>query len=426
VGSLAEAHAAAQQALEHAESIAPWERALIDAMSQRYPAHEGEADRDQITRRYAEAMGEAARAHVDDLDVLTLHAEALMMFRPWNLFKADGEPYAETTTAIETLETVLAEDLGHAGACHLYIHAVEAYRPGRAEACADGLAEAIPGVSHIQHMPSHIYMNIGRYGDAVRANQKARMMDQAARFGQGVSVYPAHNTLMLVFAAWMDGQSGVALSAVRDIARERPADAFQYHLQLARFGRWDELLGQQTTPEPPFQEGMWHFARGMAQLRNAEAPAAEESLERLRDIRDATAEDATYHFFRHSQRDLLGMAEKILAGELAAKEGRLEEARQHLREAIALEDGLAYSEPEPGPVPARHFLGAVLLGADEAASAETVYREALEIHPDNGWSLKGLAQSLARQGRDADAARVEQEFEQAWRRADVWLPASRF
>ncbi|GGX91961.1 hypothetical protein GCM10007160_19370 [Litchfieldella qijiaojingensis] len=421
VGDPNDAYAAASKALERVDAAAPWERALIEAMSVRYPAPGGDTDRDEATRRYAEVMAEAAAEHPNDPDVRTLYAEALMMLRPWDLYRADGEPYPQTHTLIEELEAVLAEDLGHPGACHHYIHAVEAYRPARAEACADVLADTIPGVSHIQHMPSHIYMNIGRYGDAVRVNQNARMVDQSARFGEGVSVYASHNTLMLLFAAWMDGQSGVALSAARDIARERPSEAFQVPLQLVRFGRWDELLERKTVSEASFQTGMWHFAQGLAQLRTTNASVARENLESLRGIRESSSEDTAYR--RHV---LLGIAEHILAGEIAAEEGRFDAAREQLREAITLEDGLPYSEPEPWPLPARHFLGAILLDAGKAREAETVYREALEIHPDNGWSLKGLAQSLAAQGREADAARIEREFEQAWQRADVWLPASRF
>jgi tetratricopeptide (TPR) repeat protein len=426
VGDQEDAYAAAQQALDLTHSAQPWERAVIEAMAVRYPAPGQETDAERGTQLYADAMRAAVAAHRDDLDVRTLYAESLMMFRPWNLYRDDGEPYAETRSAITELETVLGLDLHHAGACHLYIHAVEAYEPARAEACADQLAEVIPGVSHIQHMPSHIYMNIGRYGDAVRANQEALRMDQAADFGEAVSVYPSHNTMMLMYAAWMDGQSGVALSAARDLARERPEDTFQPYLQLARFGRWDELLQHAAPPEEPFQAGMWHFARGLAKLRTDDGAGAREAVEIIRTIRDDTPEDATYHFFLHSQQGLLGMAQHILAGEIAATQGDIQAAEEHLRRAVALEDGLGYSEPEPWPIPARHVLGAVLLEADKSREAAKVYRTALDVHPDDGWSLKGLEQSLAAQGKDAEAAEVRETFAQAWERADVWLPGSRF
>jgi tetratricopeptide (TPR) repeat protein len=426
VGEQEDAYAAAQQALDLASSAQPWEQALIEAMAVRYTAPGQEPDPERGTQLYSDAMRAAATAHHDDLDIRTLYAESLMMFRPWNLYREDGEPYPETRGAIVELETVLDRNLHHGGACHLYIHAVEAYEPARAEACADRLAEAVPGVSHIQHMPSHIYMNIGRYGDAVRANQRARRMDQAADSGEAVSVYPSHNTMMLMYAARMAGQSGVALSAARDLGKERPEDTFQQYLQLARFGRWDELLQHTAPPEEPFQAAMWQFARGLAKLRTGDDTGAQNAMKAIRTVRDDTPEDATYHFFLHSQRRLLGVAQHILAGEIAAANGDLQAAEEHLRRAIALEDGLGYSEPEPWPIPARHVLGAVLLEAGQPREATKVHLAALEVHPDNGWSLRGLEQSLAAQGKDAEAAEVREAFAQAWERADVWLPGSRF
>ena len=423
VGAQEDAGEAAQNARDRADGVQPWEQALIEAMAAR---HAGSGGQEAATERYAEAMGAAAAAHDDDHDVRTLYAESLMMYRPWDLYQDDGAPYPQTRTVIDELEAVLEEDLGHPGACHLYIHTVEAWQPERAEACADGLADTIPGVSHIQHMPSHIYMNIGRYGDGVRSNQKARKVDQAADYGEGISVYGTHNTLMIVYAAWMDGQSGVALSAAQDIARERPADAFHYALQLARFGRWDQLLEETTEPEEAFQAAMWHFAGGLAHLRTDDPEAAVEALETVRGIREDTPEEAMYHFFLHSQRDLLGIAENILAGEIAAAHEEVDAAESYLREAVTLEDGLGYSEPEPWPIPARHVLGAVLLEGGQPEAAEAVYREALEVHPRNGWSLRGLTHALTAQDKEAEAADAADAFEAAWQRADVWLPASRY
>jgi len=423
VGDYEDAFAASREAVQRAESVQAWERALIEGMAARYPdAARGEA----ATEAYSEAMARAATAHGSNPEVETLFAESLMMFRPWDLYREDGEPYEETRRAVQVLERVLADDVSHPGACHLYIHAVEPWRPERAEACADLLAATVPGVAHMQHMPSHIYMNIGRYGDAVRGNQEALIVAQASEHDEGIVLYPGHNEGMLVFAAWMDGQSGVALSAARDLARLNPDASYQYELQLARFGRWDELLERTMQPEQDFQRGLSLFPRGLAHLRTDDPETAVEALETIRAIRHATPEDATYAFFGFPQRDMLGIAENILAGEIAATEGRYLDAESYLRAAIQLEDGLPYAEPEPWPIPARHVLGAVLLEADRATAAEAVYREALEVHPDNGWSLKGLQRSLEAQGRTAEAHQAKEAFEDAWQRADIWLPASRF
>ena len=60
------------------------------------------------------------------------------------------------------------------GAAHFYIHIVEKERPQLAETVADNLGGLAPGAGHLVHMPSHIYLRVGRYHDATEANQAAR------------------------------------------------------------------------------------------------------------------------------------------------------------------------------------------------------------------------------------------------------------
>jgi hypothetical protein len=52
-----------------------------------------------------------------------------------------------------------------------------------------------------------------------------------------------------------------------------------------------------------------------------------------------------------------------------------------------------------------------------------VYREELEDHPHNGWSLFGLKQALA--GRGVSAPEVDADLAASWSRADTWLQSSR-
>ena len=423
------AHEAARKARSLAGGATPIEQALIDAMGVRYapPQDAPSSDRASLDAAYADAMREVVRRFPEDLDATALHAEALMVLRPWDHWTADGGPQPGTEEALTVLESVLDRDLEHAAACHLYIHLVEASpRPERAEACADHLAAGIPGASHIQHMPSHIYMNVGRYADSVRRNQIARQMDQRAARGEAVAIYPEHNLHMLVFAGWMDGQSAVSLQAARDLARLSPPDAFYPVVVLARFGRWDEVLEVSGPVEPPFQAGMWSFARGLAHLRLDDADSSRFYRDRLSSTARATPDSLLWGFVGHRQADLLNIAAGILSGEVAASEGRFDEAVAALEEAIAVEDRLAYDEPEPWPLPSRHVLGAILLEADRAAEAERVYREALEIHPENGWSLFGLARSLTMQDKNEEAAAAWSRFDEAWARADVALYGSRF
>ena len=114
----------------------------------------------------------------------------------------------------------------------------------------------------------------------------------------------------------------------------------------------------------------------------------------------------------------------ILEGEIRRAEGHLHAAIESFERAVEVEDRLEYSEPEPLPFAARHWLGAALLQAGRFADAERVYRAELEDHPNNGWSLFGLNQALDAQGKAS--ADVEAEFEKSWARSDTWMAASRF
>lgn len=420
------AYTAIQRAMGHIESASDVERALIEAMAERYVEAPESADRSALDLAYADAMRAVANRFPDDQDVQTLFGEAMMVLHPWNLYP-EGDARPEAEEAIAALEAVLDANLHHGGACHLYIHAVEpSSSPERAEACADVLASVIPGGSHIHHMPSHIYMRIGRYADSVRANQMAWLRDQMAERGEAVAIYSGHNLHMLWFAAWMDGQSAIALQAARDMERAGHWAFGIRPLTLARFGRWQEVL-ETKKPKDSIDQGMWYFARGLASLRLGDMDAVSKAMRRLDRIVDKTDPTATFWSgTEDGEIDFLLLAQGILAGETAAALGDYDEAVRLLEAAAAVEDDLEYSEPEIWPIPVRQVLGAVYLEADRPEDAERAYEEELANHPENGWSLFGLAESLRRRGDEEGAAAVEERFESAWARSDLLLSGSRF
>ena len=77
---------------------------------------------------------------------------------------------------------------------------------------------------------------------------------------------------------------------------------------------------------------------------------------------------------------------------------------------IAGEHGLERRDDFPGP------------GDGEAEGV----RDDLQRHPANGWSLYGLARALEVQKSAATAAKVDEQFKQAWRDADMTLTSSAF
>jgi len=397
---------------------------LIEAMAARYEASHDSTRRRMLDTAYARAMEGVHARHPADRNTATLYAEALMLLEPrrgtWDI----------TRPGIQRIHTILLDVLAHdpanPGACHLLIHSVETTpRADLAERCADVLGSEIPGASHINHMPSHIFNRLGRWGDAVRANIQAWHSDQRAAIGEGFAIYPTHNLHMLLFAASMDGQGAIAIQAGRDYAGLPGGGVFLQALAQVRFGRFAELLQElPAAPRQPVQRGLWAFGRGYAHLGLGHADSAQSYMALVDSLANNVPDSITFR--GHTAGRLLGITGGILRGEMARQSGKLAAAIVLFERAVTIEDSLTYDEPEPLNFSARDWLGAALLEAQRPADAERVYREALADHPHNGWSEFGLAQALAARGRAAEAAEVRRQFGLDWARADVWLRASRF
>ncbi len=348
----------------------------------------------------------------------TLHADALFLLEPRRGTRDFKSPSVQRLHRV--LERILAKDVNHPGACHLYVHATEStVVPERAAACAEFLGKSIPGASHINHMPSHTWNEVGRWGDSVRANLEAWHSDLKAAIGEGFAIYPSHNLHMLLYAASMDGQGAIAMQAGKDYAK-LTGDSFYQVLTMIRFGRFDEVLEVKNRPKDDILGGLWDFSQGYAQLKTGNADFAKVYLDRVKKTADTSK--AVFRF--HPAKELLGTVAAILEGEMSWNAGDLPGAITMFEQAVSIEDRLGYDEPEALPFAARHWLGAALLEAKRYGDAERVYKEELEDHPHNGWSLLGLQKALA--GRGVTSAEVDADLAKSWSRSDTWIRTSRF
>ena len=412
------AYAAEQKALALKSHATAKERALIDAMAVRYVEKFDAAKRVEQDRAYADAMQKVAAAYPDDLEIVTLYADALFLLEPRRGTRDVNDPNVRRLHQV--LESILARDVHHPGACHLYVHATEStVVPGRAEACAEFLGQSIPGASHINHMPSHTWNEVGRWGDSVRANLTAWHSDQKAAVGQGFAIYPEHNLHMLLYAASYDGQGAIAMRAGKDYTK-LTGESFYEVLTLIRFGRFDEVLEVRNRPKPDIQGGLWDFAQGYAHLKQGNADFATLYLARIR----KAAETSTATFRVHKAKDLLAVVAGILDGEIQRMAGDPGGAIAAFQRAADTQAALVYDEPEPLPFSAFHWLGAALLESKRFDEAEKAYRAELTDHPHNGWSLLGLQRAL--QGKGVRSREVDADFVSSWTRADTWIQSSRF
>jgi tetratricopeptide (TPR) repeat protein len=435
------AYAAIERAMEKSSRASPLEKEWISALARRY-SERGDGDRSKLDHAYVDAMREVARRHPQDPDTQVLFAEALMNLRPWDHWTVDGKPQPGTDEIVLTLERVLRKWPQHPGANHYYIHTVEASPdPGRALAAADRLPGLMPGAGHLVHMPAHIYERTGRHADGVAANERAAKVDEAyiaARNPQGVYpiMYYTHNLHFLWAGLSNVGKSAEAIERARQVAGRATPDVVAMmpmiefvppttYYALARFGKWDAMLAE---PKPPaamrYTTGMWHYGRGLALAATGKLDEAAVERDSLDDIGDAISPDLVVGL--NAAKPILRVAAAVLAGDIAYRAKKLDDAIGHYEDAVRKADALKYDEPPAWYQPPRLFLGKALLDMGRAEAAERVYREDLVRRPNLGWTLFGLLQALEAQGKDAEAAKVRAQFDRAWASADVKLEASRF
>ncbi len=422
----------AQALLANASEI---ERAYIAALATRFTL-DANPDVKKLGTAYSNAMREVFRRFPDDLNAATLYADSLMNVQPWQLWAKDGAPLGNTEEIVRVLENVLRRDPQHIGANHLYIHAVEASRhPERALPSAERLGKLAPAAGHLVHMPGHIYIRTGDYAQAAKVNIDAAAVDRAyikasGAKGMYAAMYFSHNLHFQVENFNRTGQ----YSEARRAARELEANVQQHvkdmpmvegflpypiFVQL-RFAKWDETL---KLPEPdksqPITNTVWHYARGVALAATGKVADAQREQqifsERVKNLPGETP------FGLNPAKEVLAIAELVLAARIAWAEGNKTGAIETFRKAVAAQDSLNYDEPPGWYFPVRESLGAALLLSGNATAAETVFREDLLTNPRSGRSLFGLLESLKAQGK-VDAMRwVEAEFKAAWKAAEVQL-----
>ncbi|HNS11458.1 MAG TPA: hypothetical protein PKM97_02500 [Bacteroidia bacterium] len=435
---------AAQHALQMSNELPQKERMLIMALAMRYDSIPTE-DRTWNDEAYAFTMASIAPIFPDDPDIATLHAEALMVQHPWDLWEANGTPKKWTNEIVKVLEKVLEKFPEHPGANHYYIHAVEASStPERAMASADLLRNLVPGAGHLVHMPSHIYIRTGRYHEGTLANQKAIEVDDkyiSSCHAQGVYplAYFPHNFHFMAATASLEGDQTTAIMASKKMREQLDQNllldpkwgTLQHYYSIiyyvmVKFGMWDEILKEQTPSDDlPYPKAILEYAKGMASLARKDFSAAQQHLSTLEKLSADSSAKAVSIWDMNTADELMSIAMHVLKGELLNVEGKTDHAVEELKKALAIEDRLLYNEPPDWFFSVRHNLAAILLEKSMYSEAEIYLREDLKKYPLNGWALIGLSQALQFQGKMDEARKTELQFEEAWKYSTIKIKSCR-
>jgi tetratricopeptide (TPR) repeat protein len=459
--ALGASYDAMQDALKHAARATPVEQALIRVLPLRYPQREPIEDQSPWDKAFTGAMRAVFEQHPDDLDVRAVFAESIMNETPWKMWDLETAGVAKdagTTEAMEVLEQGFKNfpaAWAHPGLLHLYVHLMEMSPfPQRALRMGDHLRDLVPDSGHLVHMPTHIDVLCGHYRDVVVYNQRAVVADRKYLEREGpfniYSMYRNHNLHFVIYGAMFLGQYTPALQAAQELIDTTPEELLRVpsppmadfiegfipmkqHV-LIRFGKWREIIAQELPKDRDLYcatTAMMLYARGVAHAVLGEIAEAEKAREAFLAAKTRVPDSRLVH--NNKMVDLLDIAAQMLTGELEYRRGHFEEAFEHLRRAVALDDALAYDEPWGWMQPTRHALGALLLEQGHVEEAEAVYRADLGYdgklararqHPENVWSLHGLHECLARRGDTVEAPLVKARLDLALARTEVPIRAS--
>jgi len=434
-----EALSAIGKAIEFSGRCTDKEIALIEAQRIRY-SYDSSQTRSMLNQLYVDKMKEVYEKFPDDADVAALYADAMMLQHPWDLWDIDGTPKPWTPLIREVLEKVLAKTPNHPGANHYYIHVMEP-SPYAAKALpsADRLGKLNPGLSHVVHMPSHIYLRTGLYNKGIDVNinavnsYKSSIPLYSAVTGADF-LYIIHNLHMKASNAMLAGNYKIAEAAAIETRNSIQADylsipaplgnVVQYIymtpvLVYVRFGKWDELL-QQNKPDDSqvYANILYHFGRGMAFSARSKMTEANQELAAMKTLMADTSLAIPFTPFSAAIEGAI-VASKILSGSIALKSGKTNDAITDFTEAVKVEQKMIYNEPRDWLLNPKHWLGKAYLVAGDGSNAEKTFNADLQNNNNNGWALFGLNKALLMQKKYNEAAPVLTRYKKAFNKADI-------
>ena len=406
----------------------PRERAWGAAVEAFY----ADSDAGRRSLAYADSMRRLAKAYPADPEAAAFAAVALLTAA--NVADlAPGQDTVLRNEAIVLATRVYRANPRHPGATHYLIHAYDdPALAARGLPFALAYARLAPDAEHALHMPSHIFLQVGRWDDVVQSNERAWAASRAnaSRPGGSAAQLDFHALEWLQYGYLEQGRfaaarglidtatmvlQGVDVSSDPDMRFAVRDLTFAW---AAATGRWDATAGlSEPAPPPadasPRDRGFTRAARFQAQYAAAMRGDTAVPMRALREIAALLDSLPASSARRPALRALGGQLEAAMAMQ-----------RGEPAQAAALLAGPAdydnHSSPlgPPWYLPVGEQLGAALLAAGRPGEAAAAYEAALVARPNRSEALAGLVRAHTRSADRAAAASARRKLAANWHRAD--------
>ncbi len=417
------------------------EKGLIAAQTIRYSADSTQT-RTHLNQLYADKMKALYEQFSNSADVAALYADALMLQHPWDLWNVNGTAKEWTPSIRTVLEKLLATTPNHPGANHYYIHVMEPSPYfALATASADRLGKLTPALSHMVHMPSHIYLRTGNYSKGATVNEAAvtnynKVVTLFAPAAGADFLYVIHNLHMQTNHAIMMGNKKYAIESAAKTAASIPADyismggamgnlvQYIYYTNIlvqVRFAYSNELLALKAPPATQvYANVLYHFGRGMAFTQLKQLPNAKREYGLLKALLKDSTLALPFAPFSPAI-DGANVAADLLAGSIALAQNQTADAIIFFKSAAATEEQMVYNEPRDWLLNPKHYLANAYLKTKDWKKAEAVLLADLKNNNKNVWAMAGLLTAYKAQQKTKEATALEIQLKAANKRADVTI-----
>jgi tetratricopeptide (TPR) repeat protein len=438
-----DALAAIGKAIQLSGNCTVLEKGFIQAQAVRYSADSTQT-RTHLNQQYADHMQKLYETFPSSADVAALYADALMLQHPWDLWFSNGTAKAWTPRIRTVLEKLLTTAPLHPGANHYYIHVMEpSPYAALATASADRLGSLTPALSHMVHMPSHIYLRTGEFGKGITVNEDAvnsykNVLKLFAPASGADFLYVIHNLHMQTNHAIMSGNSKAAIAGAKQTAASIPTDyllmedalgsyiQYIYYSSIlvdVRYARWDALLATNSPPtKQVYSNVLYHFGRGMAFVHQQKLRQAQIEYGYLKGLLKEPVLSLPFAPFSPAI-DGANVAADLLGGTIALAQDNYPVAIAHFSKAVTTEEQMVYNEPRDWLLNPKHYLGNAYLKMKDWKNAEKILLDDLQNNNNNIWALTGLLTAYQQQGKTKEANALQQQLKKVSTQADVQITA---
>jgi peroxiredoxin len=370
---------------------------------------------------YVGALEQIVLAYPNDLEAKVLLEWALPN-------EADGKSNRIAKDAL--LHEVLARNPNHPGAHHFRIHLWDGKNGAAALDSCRIYPRLAPAIGHAQHMPGHIYAQLGMWTEAALAMDRAARVERNYFYSEGRMPFDswnyAHDQHYLISNLGYLGRIKEGTRLAQELL-DSPHDPqanplgdswggtlegqgrFAMLRMRVRGEQWDAILNDAGWQAEGSTVGWKYYSRGLAFLGKGDRESARKeskALDALKDDNDKRIQCARLE----------------LRGRLAIADGKLTEGLDALKQAADIEKvEFAYADPPNYPRPLYESLAWGYLQAQRWSDAESALNDGLVRDPHNGFALAMLVQAQNGAGRRKEAAQTYTQLRTVWQHADADL-----